>query len=229
MICFAGIAIPFFASSLNTTRLYQITLIFLAPFCVIGGIAFFKMVNHVVKKSWTSQIVRISLRMLSVFFAIFLLFNSGWIYEVANDHPGSISLSQVSINKYGNAEEKVGFYNCYIPEEDVFSARWLLDNGNHNHKVYSDSSVTSEKSSVLVSAGEVIPTKIVVLTNTTSEIIVNSYIYLRYLNMVEGLMSYRLSDVSHETGIYNTTEIYYLIESKNKIYSNGGSNIYATS
>ena len=59
MICFSGVAVPFFASSLNTSRLYHITLIFLAPFCVIGGMTFFRMVNHVVKKSLTDRIVRI--------------------------------------------------------------------------------------------------------------------------------------------------------------------------
>ena len=230
VICLGGIALPFFASSLNTTRLYQITLIFLAPFCVIGGITVFRMISKVVKASWTDQIVRSSLRALSVFFAIFLLFNSGWVYEVAKDHPGSIALSQESIKVYGDAKEKMGFYNSYIPEQDVFSARWLSNNRNNVYKIYSDDSVTSLKSNVLVSVGLVDCAKISVLTNTTSEIPVNSYVYLRYVNILDGIMGYRVPEtLIKESGVYNTTEIYPLIENKNKIYSNGGSDTYATS
>lgn len=230
VICCCGIALPFFASSLNTTRLYQITLFFLAPFCVIGGITFFRMINKVAKASWTDQRVRSSLRALSVFFAIFLLFNTGWVYEIAKDHPGSISLSQESIKVYGDAKEKMGFYNCYIPEQDVFSARWLSNNRNNVYKIYSDDSVTSLKSYVLVSVGLVDCSKISVLTNTTSEISVNSYVFLRYVNIIEGIMGYRVPEtLIKKSSVYNITEIYPLIENKNKIYSNGGSDTYAAS
>ena len=230
VICFGGIALPFFASSLNTTRLYQITLIFLAPFCVIGGITVFKMISKVAKASWTDQRVRSSLKILSVFFTVLLLFNTGWVYEVAKDHPGSISLSQESIKVYGDAKEKMGFYNCYIPEQDVFSARWLSNNRNNVYKIYSDDSVTSLKSNVLVSAGLIDYAEISVLTNTTSKIPVNSYVYLRYVNTIEGIMGYRVPEtLIKKSGVYNTTEIYPLIENKNKIYSNGGSDIHAAS
>ena len=229
-ICFAAIGVPYFASSLNTGRLYQITLIFLAPFCVIGGVTVFKVLSRIVKASWTEQHVRSSLKVLSVFLMIFLLFNSGWVYEIAKDHPRSIALSQESIKEYGDAKEKMGFYNCYTPEQDVFSARWLSNNRNNVYKIYSDDSVTPLRSNVLVSAGLIDCAKISVLTNTTSEISVNSYVYLRYVNIIEDIMGYRVPEtLIKKAGVYNTTEIYHLIENKNKIYSNGGSDIYATS
>ena len=125
VICFAGVVVPFFASSLNTSRLYHITLIFLAPFCVIGGMTFFGMVNRVVKKSWADQIVRSSLRVLSVFFAVFLLFNSGWVYEVAKDNPGSISLnSTIDYPRFN--------------EQEILTGYWLKDRKNVKIDVYSD-------------------------------------------------------------------------------------------
>ena len=37
-ILLAAIIVPNFVNYLNTSRLYQITLITLAPFCVIGGV-----------------------------------------------------------------------------------------------------------------------------------------------------------------------------------------------
>ena len=33
----AGILVPYFASTINTSRLYGISLLILAPFCVVGG------------------------------------------------------------------------------------------------------------------------------------------------------------------------------------------------
>ena len=84
--------VPHF-THMNIHRMYHILMFFLAPFCVIGGITVFRMMSKIVKTSWTEQHVRSSLKVLSVFLVIFLLFNSGWIYEVAKDHPGSISLN----------------------------------------------------------------------------------------------------------------------------------------
>ena len=113
VICFAGIAVPFFASSLKTTRLYQITLIFLVPFCVIGGITVFRGMAKMVRVSWTDKRVRHSLNVLSVFFVLLLLFNSGFVYEIADDRPRSISLSSDAIPYF------------YTHEQDMVGAEWL--------------------------------------------------------------------------------------------------------
>jgi uncharacterized membrane protein len=45
IILFMSILVPFFASSLNMTRIYHITLFFLAPMCVIGFVEFFLIVK----------------------------------------------------------------------------------------------------------------------------------------------------------------------------------------
>jgi uncharacterized membrane protein len=214
MICFAGIAVPFFASSLNTTRMYQITLIFLAPFCVIGGMEFFRMVDHVVKKSWTDQIVKNSLKVLSVFFAIFLLFNSGWVYEVTRNYPRSISLSQENIKMYGDAQDKASFYASYNPEQDVFGARWLSGNKDDETEVYAD---WWSKEHVLQSYGTLANTNFL---NNTTRPTSGSYIYLRYYNVVLDAMS---CGVRRE---YNTSEITPMLEERNKLYSNDGCRIH---
>jgi uncharacterized membrane protein len=219
MICFAGVVVPFFASSLNTTRLYHITLIFLAPFCMIGGMTFFRMVNHVVKKSWTDRIGISSLKILSVFFAIFLLFNSGWVYEVAKDDPGSISLSQEWIKECGGTKSKMSFYNCYIPEQDIFGAWWVSGNWNvtTTPKVYADYNSCCH---VLQSYGGIKKCKIQ-MTNTTE--IKQGYIYLGYMNLVNGIMSQQSAS---GPSTYNTSEISPILNKKSRIYSNGGSYVY---
>ena len=128
VICFGAIALPHFARNLHTTRLYQITLIFLAPFCVIGGITVFKMVSKAVRASWTDQRVRNSLRVLSVLFAIFLLFNTEFVYEVTKDNPGSIALSQESSTKNYPLTN----------EQEALSGEWLRDNRDTDTTIYAD-------------------------------------------------------------------------------------------
>ena len=119
VICLAGIAVPYFASSLNTTRLYQITLLFLAPFCVIGGVTFFKGLSKIAKISWTDKSMANSFKVLSVFLSIFLLFNIGFIYEITDDNPSSISL---------NNEIDYPRFN----EQEVLGAKWLFGVKNSN-------------------------------------------------------------------------------------------------
>jgi uncharacterized membrane protein len=52
--------------------------------------------------------MRSSLKVLSLFFVIFLLFNSGLVYEVAKDRPGSISLNSTIDYPRFNEQEVVG-------------------------------------------------------------------------------------------------------------------------
>jgi uncharacterized membrane protein len=89
-LCAGGLILPYFSSSLNTSRVYQICLIFLAPFCIIGGIIVFQILIKFLSTSHENHCNKISLQILSVFFAVFLLFNSSWIYEISNDQPSAL-------------------------------------------------------------------------------------------------------------------------------------------
>ena len=218
-ILFAAVSVPFFASSLNMDRVYHITLIFLAPFCVIGGIAVFRMLSRIVKVSWTDKNVRSSLKVLSVYFVIFMLYQSGFVFQVAEGYSGSISIGQEEIKEYGDAKEKAGFYSLYHPEQDVFSAKWLSKRRNHEKKVYA--TYNGIRVHPLESYGMIPTSETPVLTNTTKKIREGSYVYLQYLNVVEGI-----GTDWREKSIYNMTEIYPLIGNKNKIYSNGGAQVY---
>ena len=217
-ILFASISLPFFASSLNMTRVYHITLIFLAPFCIIGGITVFRAVSKVVRVTWTNKSVKSSLKVLSVYFVIFMLYQTGFVYQVAEGYSGSISIGQEEIKKYGDAKEKVSFYDGYIPEKDVFGARWLSKNRDGT-TIYADYSSTRR---VLQSYGMIKAKPRRVLSNTT-RVRANEYIYLGHLNVIDGLMHTR---TEKQTFIYNTTELSPIIDKKNKIYSNGGSYVY---
>ena len=214
-ILFASISLPFFASSLNMNRVYHITLIFLAPFCVIGGITVLRMLSRFVKVSWTDQRVRTSLKVLSVYFVIFMLYSSGFVYEVAEGHSGSISLSQEWIKEYGDTRDKAGLYAAYYPNQDIFGVKWTSRNRNNESRIYAD---LWHRSLVFTSYG-MMPDEYV-LTNTT-KVKESSYIYLGYPNVRYGFM-YGPSGFQY----WNVTDISPLLDESSRIYSNGGAQVY---
>ena len=203
LICFAGIAVPYFASSLNTSRLYQITLFFLAPFCVIGGLTILKMVHRRVKASWTDKSTKNSFKVLSVFFVIFFLFNSGFVYEVAKDNPTSISLNSTIDYPRFNDQEVLGAKWWYTLKgtDPVYA------DGNRYRLIYG------------LDLGKVI--QLPVDANQISE---DSYIYFGTWNIVEEEVKcgYRVG-VRSTSEYFNTRDI---VDGRSRIYTNGGAQVY---
>ena len=203
VICFGGIALPYFASALNTPRLYHITLIFLAPFCVIGSITVFKIISRMAKASWTDQRVRSSLEVLSIFLVIFSLFNSGWVYEVAKDNPTSTSLNSTIDSPCFN-------------DQEILGAKWL-------HGVKGDKLVYADAYRWLLLGGfewgicRAFPVDIGQMSK-------NSYIYFGTRNVVNGevTLSYK-SGVMYGYEYINSSEI---VNGRNEIYANGGAEVY---
>ncbi|MCK4732578.1 MAG: DUF2206 domain-containing protein, partial [Methanophagales archaeon] len=204
VICFAAIAVPHFASSIATTRLYHITLFFLAPFCVIGGITVFRMVHRVVKTSWKNQREISSLKVLSLFLAIFFLFNSGWIYEVAKDNPTSIALnSTIDYPRFNNQE--------------VLGAKWLHGVKGSN-PLYADGYRRLLLSSFEWGQLKTFPVGV-------DKIQDNTYMYFGNLNIKKKeVLLVDVKSARRVTREYiNSSQI---VDGRNQIYNNGGAQVY---
>ncbi len=195
-ILFMSIALPYFSSALNETRLYHITLFFLAPFTVIGGIESFKILNKCFRRSWTVKETENSLKIISILMAVLFLFYIGFIYQVTGDHPTPTSFSISNVD-----------YDVFNQEE-VSSANWLINNKNNNN-IYADyyriplfSSITTEP-----------------IKSYQYRIYPESYIYLGSYNLKTGKILVNSTSMSYE-------EYYNIIEQDDKIYDNGGSYVY---
>lgn len=208
--------IPGFASdsSFGLTRIYHITLFFLAPFCIIGGIMSIKtLCNTASLKIEEKQIYKI----ISFILALFLLFNSSLIFYMANDYCTSISLNKniaKEISGPVSLKTKVAFYNAYLPEEDVFSAIWLSAHYCIAQSIYADA---IGKRNVLNSYGNISRIEIDELKQGDSPRN-NSLIYLRKFNYADGILI--------GPGIYkrwNISELAIPCKTYNKIYAD---NIY---
>jgi uncharacterized membrane protein len=202
VLALAGVALPYFSSALNTTRLYQITLIYLAPFFVIGVIEMFGLFDRFIRLSWYRFNSDNAIKALGVFLCIFLLFNSGVIYTIAQDTPTSIALTD-------NVD-----YPRFSPLE-IAGANWLHQVGNRT--IYSD----VPRATMLEGFSGTLSRKI---PDLPSQLRKSSYIFLGETNVqTDSLSMLQVTDVSKDTV---TTSALPYIASRSIIYDNGKTRVY---
>jgi uncharacterized membrane protein len=220
----ASVIFPFLSEALNMSRIYQIALLFLAPACVLGGEALldavgraWALMSHSSRKPW---IMRNAKSEVAVVIVIFLLFNTGFVYETTGSFPSSISLSFARMKQTDNVALKAFFYSAYIPGENIASALWLYERVANTSDVCGD---LISRYGVLSSYGEIY------LSGVESHILFPgsvdrcAYAYLNYLNVVEHIGSG--PDLFTQT--WQIGEVSYL-RNMNTIYSDGGSQVLAS-
>lgn len=207
----ALVLVPGLATSFRMTRFYHVLLFFLAPFCVIGASVIIRLAFRQERE------LAVSFLLLIVLLPYFL-FQTGVVYEVTGSDVWSLSLS-----KYRMSLPKMEGYLGYIDEYSVFGARWLSGNIDaENRHVYAD---ISTKRDVLTIYGMIYRDYIEPITNGT-RIASGRTIYLGQQNVVgEKIL-----------GIYNYTYVEWSyselraplndLNKVNKVYSNGGSEVY---
>lgn len=222
MLIFAvsPLAVPSF-NLLNMTRMYHVSLLFLAPFCIIGGKWFFSLLPPLRTRLPTKNylpFILISIAVTSLF-----LFETGFIYEVTGDVSYSVPLSMYRM-------DRVTVYGYeYISESvDVFGAKWLHSNiaFDENTRIYGDQ--ISVIKSPLTSYAFLPLDQMKVLSNVTSfnvpctraHACAYDYVYLRNFNTFDGKI------FGEAEMLWNISQINPLLEDLDKIYTNGGSEVY---
>ena len=220
------IVLPFFSDQMDISRIYHITLFFLAPCCILGGETVWKYVSKAFrsisfKRSTYSKICLIIL-------IPYFLFNIGFVYEFT-EHPTGAPVSFYRLEKSNEPMEKASYYIERVPTQDFVSAVWLSE--YKKEPKYAKSIIYTGGSSkeCLLCPYPLPPTEPILILNPPNMSIGNSdFVYLRCLNIKDNIMM--LPRITTGTDIYqfpyyNTTEITALVD-KNRIYSNGGSEIY---
>jgi uncharacterized membrane protein len=196
-LCVSGVVLPFFSSALNTTRVYQISLIFLALFCILGGMMIFKVISIFFRTSKTHHDVKISLRVLSVFFAVFLLINSSWFYTIAKEEPSGL------LNK------NVDFPWVELPQ--VTGVIWLTDLVD-GQSIYAD---TYRNLFFYRIYG---PWKVKVIPENPNKMPDESYVFLGKFNIINNKV---ILTANRE---YIDTR--YVLIDRSRIYDSGGAEVY---
>ncbi|MCW4018865.1 MAG: DUF2206 domain-containing protein [Candidatus Bathyarchaeota archaeon] len=207
--------LPSFADAFVEDRFFHLLLIFLAPLSFYGG---YVIITWASKHFTTIKQARtIALVLLCVIFVAVFLVKVGFVYEVTDDlSPGaSSSMSFSAMEESSNPQVLAHLYGSYVPDCDVYSAEWLSVHTPKDSVLFADADARQH---VLRGyALRVVNEAHLLSVNNT--ITPDSYIYLRYLN-TQGCyvaVSGEPIDMAHVSDQLTDT---------NRIYSDGGSEIY---
>jgi uncharacterized membrane protein len=212
-----SIALPFFASALNMTRIYHVTLFFLSLLCVLGGIASLRKLLKVFRKS---EAMKFATALLVIVLVCYFFFNTGLIYEITGDVPTSASLGFQRLKEI-TGKVRVWFDSFYIYDEEVASAQWLSAHRDNAGQVFADVPAAVR---VLLSYGMIPPEKSLILYNDT-EIPKGAYVYLRRLNVIDGLIVSYSALGYGPNYVFNISDISPVLERSDIVYQNGASSI----
>ncbi len=209
IILLLSIFIPFFSGKLGMGRTYHIALFLLAPLCIIGGETVFEMASfgRYLNTSNNSFKKIVVLAILIPYF----LFTTGFILQITGETPQKIALS---INEIDSPP--------HFNDREIFGAKWLSDKSADNLGVYADSNgLYALLVGRWVGKQEKFP--------ADAEQIKEGYLYLRSWNIEKNeiliLTKPKAQPVKEYINLQNDPVYFVVINSKNKIYDNGGSQI----
>lgn len=126
LILGACIIVPNFASTMNTDRIYHITLFFLAPFFVLGIISSAEFLMNLIRKQFNRKQMKRVLYVIAIFLLVFSLISSAFLYEVTDQNKtGKFALDKNS-----------DFY--WVNNAEVSSINWLNEYNDPKYKIYAD-------------------------------------------------------------------------------------------
>ncbi|MFQ6019674.1 MAG: DUF2206 domain-containing protein, partial [Dehalococcoidia bacterium] len=232
----AAILVPHFASgTVGLERLLMGTLIFLAPFAIIGGLTLFQGLANVLRLCLRAlarrplglrgmPTVTAALPLLAVGLGVYLLFNTGFFYEIAQERPNAIPLSRQWMLAHGDPDEKLGFLAAYPADEDFSEADWLDSHRTRGVPIYADFDAWAYILREWVPQEETFSLRPDIVLNRPV------YIFLRYLNTRDGVMAPPSADWVSPRGErwWTLAELEPQLDPANVIYTNGSSRIYMT-
>lgn len=197
------IVVPGLASTLNMTRLYHILLFLLAPLCIIGASV---IVSFMSKRKKEFAVCALLLFVLVPYF----LFQTNFVYEVTGTDSWSVPLSGYRMG----ARDLYGHHG-YTDVQSVYGAQWLSKNVDvQNSPVYADGRTAANILTIhaLILGGKRSLSNVTIVAD-------NGVVYLSTLNVVYDVVTFgQLS--------WNTSELSFIFDDLNLVYTNGGSKVY---
>ena len=219
ILIFISIVVPFFSSSLNMGRIYHITLLFLAPFCILGGKVLFQLLLKATHKLRQFRYPNTDTTKLVVILILvpYFMFSTGYVFYTTNSTETSMPLTL-----YQND----WLYPTY---SEASTSKWLENNFIHSSKIYVD-----EYGAMLLYyqgmiEGSMVSSLLLPKLNANPENNNNiSYIFLRRWNVLHHEL--RLVKVYYATPIttYISTEnsnYSTSLSKRSKVYENGDTQI----
>jgi uncharacterized membrane protein len=205
---FVSLAVPYFDAELDATRIYQIMLIFLAPFLAIGFIEIGEFAG--VTMSSVTRKLRLGssalmnpsrlTRLLAIYLVVFMLFSTGFIYALTEGYQTIALDNQIDDMQFNHQE--------------IVAATWQVNNSD-GRAIYGDVFKT-QLIEALGGQGVNLP-----YPQNASDF----YIYLGTYNI-----EHNQAQISNFSGV-NRNDYYSnvtpFVTNMSLIYSNGGADVYS--
>ncbi len=215
-ISLTGLLVPYFSSTINTDRLYDLNLIFLSLYFSTGGLL---LINKIL--NFTHRLFRgakidshdLSPKILAIFLLVFLLINSGLIYEIAHQ-PINVPISFTDA------------WQPHFTETEVQASIWIGTYGNAYLPTYADLNgahlLMMMTGSFLAFEGK----------NQIINDLSNCYIFLGQENIKNGTVRLMNPDFAPASRIMTTNApiqnltLNIVLQSSDKIFDDGNAQIY---
>ena len=200
------VILPQFANQLNMSRIYHLTLFFLAPFCILGGIATFRWLSRILRLRWL-QSNHTALKLVVILVVVpYFLFTTGFIFELTGATPTSRALSLYRADW------------AIMTEPEIRASKWLANvAGGENFRIYADAygggALYQELGGRIWRLPPAKPIKSA-----------PSYIFLRHWNIAHNeVILFRIvgvQEVLEHVNITSETELSEALKDMSKIYDN---------
>jgi uncharacterized membrane protein len=189
----AMVVLPYVSESYGAGRTYFQAMVPLSIFFVLGGITIARLLKS--PPYWIILLVLIP----------FLMCTTGLMYQLGG-FPRAITL---------NSEGSL-YDTMYIHDQESYAIKFMKQNGEENTKIF------SERVRLVQSQGPIPASQIESLLLASEEgKEIDGYVYLRYLNVMEGKFIAR-DQLRHDM----PQEWSNILSGRNKLYANGGSEVY---
>ena len=217
LILVASIVLPSFAASLNISRFYHIALLIIAPFCALGGLEIglfveskFLLHSRKIGKTAIVYFKKIWAFAIVAMLVSFFLFQVGFVYKITGDTQTSVALSR------NRDTWPVTLLSLDADSREISGCQWIPNYAENTPKVYSDQ--ISRR--YLSSYGIVPPENWSELGPPAHyQAVQNSLFFFGSLSVEHG-------KVFGYFDIWNSTDFSLIFGSDNRVYSDGGSEIY---
>ncbi len=228
----AALLVPHLSySGMETNRSFHMALFLLAPFCILGGETILSGIKRLFlrirKQAAASPMQQSTAHLLIIFLVLipFFLFNTGFIFEVTGDPPGSLVLDKERLRISDNPMVRASFYNVTLRNQELSGMQWLSEHKRGGAAVYGD--ITGR---LQLRAYSLIEGSELRVASVGIELDEGVYVYLRSFNINEQLVALqrprRILGAGAWLLLYDIAIVLPELGKESLIYSNGGSEIY---
>jgi uncharacterized membrane protein len=218
-----AVVLPYFAASLQLSRMYHIVLLLASPCFVYGA-------------RWIEQWIRAGVSVLRKFPSIsrypsgketflaailvcYFLFVSGWAWAVTMDRPTSYVIDSERMSTSQDLSLKASYHNDYLALADISGAKWLNTHYAGNLGICSDATTMLH---VLTSYGGFAPWPSQTARSLPFECdFSSSYVFLSEFNTLHGELIGTTNPSSFPTSLLDNK-----LSATSRIFSDGGAAIY---